>query len=281
MYSKVFLLVAALVAVNAQDHYSHGHATSSQSIIRHDSAPSHGYNVQPIAVHAPVYQSAPVHQTALTVQHAAPVYSHAAPVYSHAAPVYSHAAPVYSHAAPVVSHSAPVYAHASSSISHSTPYITHAAPITQHAIPTQHYSAPVVTLQHGSGHYNQQYAQGHQEYYSHPKYEFQYSVNDPHTGDIKSQHEARDGDHVTGSYSLHEADGSVRTVHYNADAHNGFNAQVEHSQPSRHVTPVAAHAAPVLAHAAPIYSHSAPVYSHAAPVITHAAPVPQYTSYHH
>ncbi|XP_050342395.1 cuticle protein 18.6-like [Nymphalis io] len=59
------------------------------------------------------------------------------------------------------------------------------------------------------------------DYYAHPQYEFQYNVEDHHTGDIKSQHEARDGDHVTGSYSLHQPDGSVRTVHYNADQHSG------------------------------------------------------------
>lgn len=53
-----------------------------------------------------------------------------------------------------------------------------------------------------------------------PKYEFKYSVEDHHTGDIKSQEEARDGDHVVGYYSLHQPDGSVRTVHYDADKHS-------------------------------------------------------------
>lgn len=32
----------------------------------------------------------------------------------------------------------------------------------------------------------------------HPKYAFNYGVSDPHTGDIKSQHETRDGDVVKG-----------------------------------------------------------------------------------
>lgn len=55
----------------------------------------------------------------------------------------------------------------------------------------------------------------------HPKYEFEYKVEDPHTKDNKFQHEARDGDFVKGVYSLHEADGSIRTVEYSADKHTG------------------------------------------------------------
>ncbi|TKX27828.1 cuticular protein RR-2 [Spodoptera litura] len=56
---------------------------------------------------------------------------------------------------------------------------------------------------------------------SHPKYEFAYKVEDPHTGDKKYQHEARDGDVVKGVYSLHEPDGTVRIVEYHADKKTG------------------------------------------------------------
>lgn len=59
-----------------------------------------------------------------------------------------------------------------------------------------------------------------------PHYSFEYGVHDTHTGDIKTQHETREGDVVKGQYSLVEPDGSVRTVEYTADAHNGFNAVV-------------------------------------------------------
>lgn len=39
----------------------------------------------------------------------------------------------------------------------------------------------------------------HEEHHDHhPKYEFEYGVKDPKTGDEKSQHEHRDGDHVKG-----------------------------------------------------------------------------------
>ncbi|KAG8237001.1 hypothetical protein J437_LFUL017417 [Ladona fulva] len=69
---------------------------------------------------------------------------------------------------------------------------------------------------------------------AYPKYQFSYGVNDPHTGDIKNQHEERDGDFVKGSYSLHEPDGTVRIVDYTADKFNGFNAKVYKSGVAKH-----------------------------------------------
>ncbi|XP_060517128.1 cuticle protein 19-like [Cylas formicarius] len=83
--------------------------------------------------------------------------------------------------------------------------------------------------------------QEHQDYYAHPKYEFNYGVQDPHTGDHKTQHEVRDGDVVKGSYSVAEPDGTLRTVHYTADDYNGFNAVVEKSGHPVHPAPVAYH----------------------------------------
>ncbi|XP_044752871.1 cuticle protein 7-like [Coccinella septempunctata] len=65
------------------------------------------------------------------------------------------------------------------------------------------------------------------DYATYPKYQYEYGVNDPHTGDHKTQHEIRDGDLVKGSYSVADPDGTLRTVHYTADDHNGFNAVVE------------------------------------------------------
>lgn len=57
-------------------------------------------------------------------------------------------------------------------------------------------------------------------------YRYGYTVEDPNTGDSKSQHETRVGDVVKGSYSVVDADGTKRTVDYTADPHNGFNAVV-------------------------------------------------------
>ncbi|XP_047106037.1 cuticle protein 19.8-like [Schistocerca piceifrons] len=64
------------------------------------------------------------------------------------------------------------------------------------------------------------------EFDPHPQYNFGYSVQDALTGDSKSQQESRSGDVVSGSYSLVEPDGALRTVHYSADPVNGFNAVV-------------------------------------------------------
>lgn len=59
------------------------------------------------------------------------------------------------------------------------------------------------------------------------KYYFEYGVKDHKSGDVKKQWEERDGDKVKGQYALVEPDGSIRTVDYTSDGHNGFNAVVK------------------------------------------------------
>ncbi|CAH2075409.1 unnamed protein product, partial [Iphiclides podalirius] len=86
--------------------------------------------------------------------------------------------------------------------------------------------APVAQLAY-EGHADQ-----HVDYHAHPKYDYSYSVSDPHTGDHKTQHEARDGDVVKGEYSLLQPDGSFRKVTYTADDHSGFNAIVHNTAPA-------------------------------------------------
>lgn len=91
--------------------------------------------------------------------------------------------------------------------------LANASPIDPYAPSAYHYSphvlhAPIAKVVHA-------------EPVAYPKYSFNYGIKDPHTGDIKSQAEERDGDVVKGHYSLVEPDGSVRTVHYTADDHNG------------------------------------------------------------
>ncbi|KAJ8985679.1 hypothetical protein NQ317_015179 [Molorchus minor] len=56
----------------------------------------------------------------------------------------------------------------------------------------------------------------------------------PHTHDHKSQHEHRDGHHVTGSYELHEPDGTHRVVKYISGPHTGFEAIVERHGHAHH-----------------------------------------------
>nr|AMQ46014.1 cuticular protein RR-2 motif 63 isoform-2 [Spodoptera exigua] len=102
---------------------------------------------------------------------------------------------------------------------------------------------------------------------------FSYGVSDPHTGDVKSQHETRVGDSVVGQYSLLDSDGTKRTVDYAADAHSGFNAVVR-KDPAlyAHAAPVVAHAAPVVAHAAPV-AYAAPLAYSAGVYGAHVAPL--------
>ncbi|EDW79592.1 uncharacterized protein Dwil_GK20564 [Drosophila willistoni] len=107
------------------------------------------------------------------------------------------------------------------------------------------------------------------DYYDHPKYAFNYGVADHTTGDVKSQHETRDGDVVKGQYSLVEPDGSIRTVDYTADPINGFNAVVTKSGPTVHAQAVVAK--PIVAHK-PVLAHYEP--HHLVKHVQQVAPAP-------
>lgn len=80
-----------------------------------------------------------------------------------------------------------------------------------------------------------------------PQYSYGYDVQDALTGDYKGHTEQRNGDLVTGSYSVVDPDGTRRIVDYSADPLNGFNAVVRREPlvvpaPARIVAP-----APVVA----------------------------------
>jgi len=119
-------------------------------------------------------------------------------------------------------------------------------------------------------------------------YDFEYAVKDEHTGDIKEQHESAKNGAIEGYYTLIDADGYKRTVHYTADDHHGFNAEVRREPIHEHkvvktVQPVIVKkivAQPIVQKyvAAPVhhYQHSAPQYQHSAPQYYSA---PSY--YHH
>lgn len=91
---------------------------------------------------------------------------------------------------------------------------------------------------------------------AHPVYKFSYAVHDPHTHDVKTQEESRDGHYVKGSYSLVEPDGGKRVVHYSDNGH-GFEAVVHKEGGYQHAAPV--YPAYPAYHAAPVY-HAAPAY---------------------
>ncbi|KAG6465444.1 hypothetical protein O3G_MSEX015160 [Manduca sexta] len=108
--------------------------------------------------------------------------------------------------------------------------------IVLHAAHQLHHAPAYHQLHQDYNQHNDHYHH-HVDYYAHPKYAYEYKVQDPHTGDKKYQHETRDGDVVKGVYSLHEADGTIRTVHYSADKHSGFNAEVRREGHSQHIVP--------------------------------------------
>lgn len=139
--------------------------------------------------------------------------------------------------APAISHG-----YASPSISTYSTSAVHgysAPAVASYAAPAvSSYAAPIIPhggyAGAGAGYGNEGYSHDNVDYYSHPKYEYKYGVSDPHTGDHKTQHEERDGDVVKGYYTVAEPDGTLRTVHYTADDHNGFNAVVEKTGHSVH-----------------------------------------------
>ncbi|XP_056629884.1 cuticle protein 7-like [Diorhabda sublineata] len=146
-------------------------------------------------------------------------------------------APAYAKLAPSGSYATPAIAKYTAPVSYSAP--SYNSPVYKKPIAAEDYSAPA-------------------------HYQFNYAIEDPHTGDIKNQQETREGDVVKGSYSLVEADGSKRIVEYTADAHSGFNAAV-------HWQPAAYQAKPVAAYAQPTYKVAAPA-AYARPTYKVAAP---------
>ena len=142
-----------------------------------------------------------------------------------------------------------------------------AAPLAKYAaVPTLYNGAPVVAPVGSIEEYDPALS----------SYSYAYSVDDPITGDVKSQHETRSGNSVVGQYSLIDSDGTKRTVDYSADDHNGFNAVVRKDPIGAvPVAAVPAVAAKFLAAPAPVaYSAPAPVaYSPPAPV-AYSAPAP-------
>jgi hypothetical protein len=118
------------------------------------------------------------------------------------------------------------------------------------------------------------------EYDANPHYSYNYAVNDATTGDNKSQSETRDGDVVTGQYSLVEADGTRRIVDYTSDPVNGFNAVVRKEGAVKVVAPVApvakvlapAYHAPIAAAYSPYHAPIAAAYSpYHAPIVAKVA----------
>ncbi|CAH1102006.1 unnamed protein product [Psylliodes chrysocephalus] len=206
--------------------YSSAPAVSYSSVsapVAYAAAPSYAKLAAPVAYAAPAQYAAPIAKVAYS---SAPAVSYS----SVSSPVAYAAAPSYAKLAAPVAYAAPAH--------YAAPAVSYAAPAYKVAAPVA-YAAPV-----------------HKTIITEPEapanYDFGYAVNDPQTGDSKSQQESRHGDVVQGSYSLVEADGSKRIVEYTADAHNGFNAVV-HKEPAQvAVKAVVAKIAAPVQYAAPL-----------------------------
>ncbi|XP_076271426.1 cuticle protein 18.6-like [Rhynchophorus ferrugineus] len=155
----------------------------------------------------------------------------ASPLY--AAPVAKVAVPDVPVVAKYAVPAAPVYSVAPAVTKVALPVVAKVAPVA--------YAAPVAKYAPAPAY--------KEESYEPIPYEFNYGIQDPHTGDFHSQEEKSDGHHVVGQYSLHEADGTVRIVKYSDDGH-GFNAVVERQGEP---TPAPAVYKKVVAVAAPHY----------------------------
>ncbi|CAH0728845.1 unnamed protein product, partial [Brenthis ino] len=189
--------------------------TASQyvtSSVSHISAPVAQYGAPgPLAL--PQYSAQAIQYTAPSIiQHRTPVVArYSAPIVAqYSNPLISQqSSHVHQYSAPVVSQQ-----------------ISHVAPVAVTSVASKYSSAG-----HSAKNVHAEFVEN---YDAHPRYAFEYHVNDPHTGDIKQQKEERDGDVVKGQYSLVEPDGSVRTVDYVADWETGFHANVHNSKDNQH-----------------------------------------------
>merc|ERR1712106_820095 len=101
------------------------------------------------------------------------------------------------------------------------------------------------------------------------QYSFGYSITDSVTGDSKSRQESQEGDVVSGSYSVADPDGRIRTVTYTADDVNGFQAHVTYDGEEGPAA-IAFNASPtVVVRSEPLHFASAPQ-----PVLTAVRTVP-------
>ncbi|KAJ3663040.1 hypothetical protein Zmor_007349 [Zophobas morio] len=65
-----------------------------------------------------------------------------------------------------------------------------------------------------------------EDYDPNPSYQFGFDVNDDLYTNYQNRKEQREGNKITGSYSVVDSDGFVRTVTYTADPKEGFKAEV-------------------------------------------------------
>ncbi|XP_047471355.1 cuticle protein 19-like [Penaeus chinensis] len=75
--------------------------------------------------------------------------------------------------------------------------------------------------------------------YAPAKYDFNYAVNDPPSGNDFGHEEARDGDRTQGSYYVLLPDGRLQRVTYNVNGDSGYVADVTYEGEAQYPTPKA------------------------------------------
>ena len=206
------------------------HASHSSTTVHTHEAPAAIRTVSHPVVHT-VAHAAPVAHHVEHVQEVRTVpapsaVSHSHSTITHETPAHTFirtaapAVPVAFHSAPIAVHHAPVAVHHAPVIRTSSDPIVHT--VADPAIVRTVLEEPVAVAS------------------AVPRYNYGYSVNDAVSGDSKQRQESRDGDVVTGSYTVADPDGRIRHVEYTADK-NGFRATVTYDgEPGPAAIPIAA-----------------------------------------
>ncbi|XP_063608176.1 cuticle protein 7-like [Penaeus indicus] len=92
--------------------------------------------------------------------------------------------------------------------------------------------------------------------YAPAKYDFNYAVNDPPSGNDFGHQEARDGDNTQGSYYVLLPDGRLQRVTYNVNGDSGYVADVTYEGEARYPTPKASYGPPQPSYKPPTPSYA-------------------------
>ena len=229
--APVIRTVAPAVPVAAA-HTSHSsttvHTHEAPAAIRTVSHPVvHAIaHAEPVAHHVEHVQEVRTVPTPSAVSHSHSTITHETPAHTFIRTAAAPAVPVAFHGAPVAVHHAPVVVDP----------VVHTA-VAEPAIVRTVLEEPVPVAS------------------AVPRYNYGYSVNDAVSGDSKQRQESRDGDVVTGSYTVADPDGRIRHVEYTADK-NGFRATVTYDgEPGPAAIPIAS---PTPVQTATVVAASAP-----------------------
>ncbi|XP_069977410.1 cuticle protein 7-like [Penaeus vannamei] len=92
--------------------------------------------------------------------------------------------------------------------------------------------------------------------YAPAKYDFNYAVNDPPSGNDFGHQEARDGDHTQGSYYVLLPDGRLQKVTYTVNGDSGYVADVTYEGEAQYPTPKASYGPPQPSYKPPTPSYA-------------------------